>query len=61
MKHMPKQSDDITLPGDEPQETYSGLKIPTPKREYVDRLLRKAAKKRNDEVKPPAPRDPEKQ
>jgi hypothetical protein len=44
---MPKKSsDDLSRPGEPKQKTKQGLEIPVPKTEDFDRLLRKAAKKR---------------
>lgn len=41
---MPKESDDLTKPGDKPQRTPKAkLRIPTPKRSAFDSLLKKAA------------------
>ncbi len=41
---MPKESDDLTQPGDKPQTTKKAkLRIPTPKRSAFDSLLKKAA------------------
>jgi hypothetical protein len=42
---MPKQSDDLSHEGEPSQETKKGLRIPIPKREEFERLLRKAARK----------------
>lgn len=56
---MPKQSDDLTQPGDESQETKKGLKIPVPTREQISSALRKASQKQDDSERPESP-DPEK-
>ena len=58
---MPKQSDDLTRDGDEPQETPKAkLKIPVPTRDEVISGLLKGARKRPDEGQQSAPPDPEK-
>jgi hypothetical protein len=41
-----KSSDDLSRPGEPKQKTKKGLEIPIPKSEDFDRLLSKAAKKR---------------
>lgn len=54
---MPKQSDDLTREGDEPQETKSGLRIPVPTKKQISSALRKASR-RADEAPPPQSPDP---
>ena len=45
---MPKKaSDDLSRPGEPKQRTKGGLTIPIPKTEDFERLLRKAATKRD--------------
>ena len=57
---MPKQSDDLTRDGDEPQETpKSKLTIPVPTRDQISSALRKASEReQEDEAAPPAPPAP---
>jgi hypothetical protein len=43
-----KTNDHLTRPGEPKQKTKQGLEIPVPKTEDFDRLLRKAAKKRDE-------------
>ena len=43
---MPKQSDDLTQPGDESQKTPKAkLRIPVPTKEQISSALRKASQK----------------
>ncbi len=47
---MPKQSDDLTREGDEPQRTPKAkLKIPVPTRDQISSALRKASQKQEPE------------
>lgn len=57
---MPKQSDDLTLDGDESQETPKAkLKIPVPTRDQISDALRKASRReQEDEGETPAPPAP---
>jgi hypothetical protein len=48
---MPKNSDDLSREGEPSQKTKKGLKIPIPKKGEFEGLLRKAAK-RGDQEEP---------
>lgn len=50
MVSMPKKaSDDLSRKGEPSQKTKGGLKIPVPKTEEFDRLLKKAAERKKAE------------
>ena len=48
---MPKQSDDLTQPGDDQQRTKKGLRIPVPTKEQISDALRKASRPQPDTEK----------
>lgn len=49
---MPKQSDDLSRPGEPFQKTEKGLEIPVSKTEEFEKLLKRAAER--DKNKPKA-------